>query len=225
MTPQDEFAESAAAYVLGALPLDERHAFEQHLRDCADCTRAVSELAGIPALLRRAQLPDTAGEAPGPVPAAVLSGLAARVAGHRRRTRIVLGGVAGAAACLVAALLVVLALLAPAGGEIGGTPSAEPVAMTELAGTPMHVTASLRDAAWGTRIDLNCSYDAGVDVRDVFYALRVTGKDGQAQQVATWLGVPGRVSTVGAATSLRPGEIEEVEVVTQSGRPVLRLPR
>jgi hypothetical protein len=219
MTPDDAFTESAAAYVLGALSLDERHAFELHLRHCDACTRAVSELAGMPALLRQAQLPDTAGEAPGPVPIGVLSGLAARVARRRRRFRIALS--AGVAACV----LVVLAVVLPQVGEIDGVPSPTGVAMTAVVDTPMHVTAALHNVAWGTKIDLNCSYDSKMDTGyGAVYALEVTGDDGLRQQVATWRAVPGKVSVVDAATALHRNEISGVQV-TESGQPILRLPR
>ena len=48
-----EFAHSDAAYVLGALAPADRLAFERHLAGCAECTRAVRELAGLPGLLGR----------------------------------------------------------------------------------------------------------------------------------------------------------------------------
>ena len=43
----ERFAQWDAAYVLGALPGAERHAFEEHLEGCADCRRAVAELLNV----------------------------------------------------------------------------------------------------------------------------------------------------------------------------------
>ncbi|PPF78624.1 hypothetical protein C5B96_14605 [Subtercola sp. Z020] len=47
----DRYREWDAAYVLGSLSSAERHEYEQHLAGCADCTRALADLAGMPALL------------------------------------------------------------------------------------------------------------------------------------------------------------------------------
>jgi anti-sigma-K factor RskA len=44
MIEHAEWADSVGAYLLGALPPDERDAFEAHLRDCAACRRDVEEL-------------------------------------------------------------------------------------------------------------------------------------------------------------------------------------
>ena len=55
MSSHDDYADWDAAYVLGALPVAERRAYEAHLAGCAACRAAVAELAGMPGLL--AQLP------------------------------------------------------------------------------------------------------------------------------------------------------------------------
>ncbi|KGM16111.1 hypothetical protein N867_03165, partial [Actinotalea fermentans ATCC 43279 = JCM 9966 = DSM 3133] len=47
----DPFAETAGAYVLGTLEVDERRAFEAHLAGCAACRAAVDDVAHLPALL------------------------------------------------------------------------------------------------------------------------------------------------------------------------------
>jgi len=51
----DDYTDWDAAYVLGALPVEERREYEDHLTGCAACRAAVAELAGMPGLL--AQLP------------------------------------------------------------------------------------------------------------------------------------------------------------------------
>ncbi|SDP39738.1 Putative zinc-finger [Pedococcus dokdonensis] len=55
MSTIDEYADWDAAYVLGALPADQRREYEHHLAECDACRAAVTELAGMPGLL--AQLP------------------------------------------------------------------------------------------------------------------------------------------------------------------------
>ncbi|WP_227979183.1 anti-sigma factor family protein [Nocardia spumae] len=49
----DEYATWDAPYVLGALPQEQRLAYENHLTDCTDCRAAVAELSGLPGLLSR----------------------------------------------------------------------------------------------------------------------------------------------------------------------------
>ena len=43
-----EFEHLDGSYVLGALAPGERQEFEHHLSGCAECARAVQELAGMP---------------------------------------------------------------------------------------------------------------------------------------------------------------------------------
>ena len=73
------FGDSDAAYVLGALSPAERLAYERTWTRCADCTRSVRQLAGLPGLLARVD--PAVLEEPGdmvPVPDAVLTNLVAR---------------------------------------------------------------------------------------------------------------------------------------------------
>ena len=56
----DRWADAAGAYLLGALPDDERAAFEAHLAGCAACREEVDELRARrrrAARLRRADRP------------------------------------------------------------------------------------------------------------------------------------------------------------------------
>jgi hypothetical protein len=47
----DKYAHWDAAYVLGSLSETDRREFEAHLDECPTCRDAVTELAGMPALL------------------------------------------------------------------------------------------------------------------------------------------------------------------------------
>lgn len=227
---EDEFATSAAAYVLGALPPAERHEFEEHLHECASCMRAVSELAGIPALLRSASLSDLERDiSTSAVPDTLLPGLTARVRAHRRRTTMLVGGGVLAAACLLlAALLIVL----PGANKIAGTPSVPAMALPQRDDSPVRITASLLDVRWGTRINLECRYkhqsgwgtDQGWQGPAV-YSLELTDETGGTQQVASWRGTPVGVTTVDATTSLRKDQIREMRVITADGQIISKLSR
>jgi hypothetical protein len=205
--------EAAAAYVLGALPADERREFEAHLETCDRCTRAVRELAGIPGLLARvspADLVDTA-----PLPDTLLPRVLAGVRRRRRRRRF--GALAAAAAVLVA--VGVGAAVLPGGDHDGQQMTAV------LAGVPLTATADLQAEPGGTRIDLRCKYDGATYGDLPPYVLVVTGRDGTTQRVATWRVGPDGTSRVVGSVDLAPAQIASVEVRTDTGTPVLRLRR
>jgi hypothetical protein len=217
----DPFAEHDAAYVLGALSPEDRRAYEAHLAGCAECTRAVRELAGMPGLLARVRL--TALEEPAPQPpATLLPALAGAVHRRRLRRRWAVGAGAVAAAGMAVALgggLLTASAPAPA------PPAPTGITLSRVGTTPLHASARLVGVAWGTRIDLTCTYDPayGEDPAGS-YALVVVDRAGRTQQVATWSAVPGRVSRVTAATALRRSDIARVEVRTATGTRVLQLP-
>jgi hypothetical protein len=202
--------ESAAAYVLGALPADERREFEAHLDACERCSRTVRELAGIPGLLARvspADLVDTA-----PLPDTLLPRVLAGVRRRRRRRFAALA----AAAAVVAAVGVGAAVLT--GGQHDGQQMSAVVA-----GVPLTATAELTAEHGGTRVDLLCKYD-GTTYGDLPpYVLVVTGRDGTTQRIATWRVGPDGTSRVVGSVDLAPAEIASVEVRTDTGTPVLRL--
>ncbi|MGN6635035.1 MAG: anti-sigma factor family protein [Oryzihumus sp.] len=216
----DAFAEYDAAYVLGALSPEDRRDYEAHVATCDDCARAVRELAGMPGLLARVPREEVESTPP-EVPPTLLPRLAREVRRDRVRRRWVLGGAGAAAAALLA--------VAVAGGVAQvGTPSTTPApvgtAMSQVAATPLHASARLVGVAWGTRIELTCTYDTRYYGNpNASYALVVVDRTGHAEQVATWAAVPGKVSQVTAASATRSADIARVEVRTAAGTPVLTL--
>ena len=224
----DEFALYDAAYVLGALPPADRREFEVHLKICAACAGSVSELAGLPGLMSRVSIDQLTAEAE-PVPETLLPSLARAVQGERRRRRLTVGAAAAVAACLIAVGTV--AITRPS------SPARPPVtSASTLSGTanlplsavvPSPVTASARlvDMAWGTRIDLTCSYSSQgrYPASGVPYAMVVIDRHGIAQQVATWTALPDRALTVTGASSQARQDIASVEIRTLQGRTILRL--
>jgi len=218
-----------AAYVLGALSPTERQDFERHLSTCADCARSVRELAGLPGLLSRLTEDEVLalGEQP-PVPSTVLPGLLSVAARRQRRRRIatVLAAVGSAAA----AALVTFALVDGPESPAPGTPPPGDVVTGSM--RPLldqkWVRGDLRleQVAWGTRMSVRCSYRTPPKgVRLPVYTLVVHTRSGRAEQVATWRPVPGKVTTVDAATAERDAQIASVEVKTEQGRALLRMTR
>jgi hypothetical protein len=213
------------AYVLGALSGAERRDYEQHLAGCEECSRAVRELAGLPGLLSRvdADVLETPGVPP-PVPATLLPSLLGEVRRARRRRLLVTSGLV--AAVLVLAVALPLSLRQASDGGSQATPVAA-AAMTPLRGAPVRAQLGLQSVAWGTKLDLACTYDPSAEQyefpRVATYVLVVHTRDGHAEEVGTWQAVRGKTMRLSAATAARPDQIADVEVQTTSGRSVLRL--
>jgi Putative zinc-finger len=224
-----DFADRDGSYVLGALSPAERLEFEQHLAGCADCARSVRELAGLPGLLARvdpAVLDEPAPEEP--LPETLLPALLQAVRRTRRRRTLVAAGVAAAA--LTAVVAIPLSLTR---SDDGRTPSAAPPAaagraMATVGDAPVRATIALTPVAWGTRLDLACTYgEAGERYHhlppSVTYGLFVRTRDGRTEEVGTWRSLEGRTMRLTAATAAPRQDIASVEVRTAKGRPVLEL--
>ena len=99
--------------------------------------------------------------------------------------------------------------------------------MTAVDGAPVRATVALTSVAWGTRLDLACTYAEAGERYDlpasVTYGLFVRTRDGRTEQVGTWRSLEGRTMRLTAATAARRQEIASVEVRTAKGRPVLEL--
>jgi hypothetical protein len=219
-----------AAYVLGALSGEERLEFERHLPGCRSCSRAVQQLAGLPGLLAQVS-PDVleAGRVEEPVPDTLLPALVQEVrrTQHRRRWTVALAA-AAAVVVLGAGTVAVMATT----GDTSPPPTSGPsisVAheMAQVDQTSVLGQVALTSVAWGTRIDLTCSYnepDGGYQGESPHtYALVVHTRDGGTEQVATWKGLPGKTMHLTGATALTADQIQSVEVRTADGQPVLEL--
>lgn len=220
------FEHEDGAYVLGALSPEDRAAFERHLEDCEDCTRSVSELAGLPGLLARVPVeslePD---HRPEPVPATLLPALLNRVQQARRRRSWATAGLVAAAAA-AAGIVVGVTVHDPGPDPQTSITSTAPRAFTPVGAEPISGWVSLTRVGWGTRLDLTCSYadaDAYSAHRPVAYSMYVTRTDGTTEQVASWKALPGRTMKLAAATGAAPGQIARVVVRDGNGREVMRL--
>lgn len=220
------FAHDDAAYVLGALSPTERAAFEGHLAGCEECSRSVRDLAGLPGLLARVppEVLDDVRE-PEPVPPGVLAVLAHR---ERRRRRRWVWTAAGSAAALVAAAVLSVALVRDTDPRTEPPPQAAAEAMQSIGGAPVTGELALTPVAWGTRLDLVCSYpddehEYGAVADPPAYVMVIRTRAGDVERVASWRGLPGRTMRLTGATAYDVDDIASVEVRTASGDPVLEL--
>ena len=205
--------DSAAAYVLGALPAAERSAFEAHLANCQDCRQAVSDLAGIPGLLSRVTPDDLAD--PVPVPDTLVPGLLRAVRRSGRRRRLVVGALAAAA---------VLVAIAGTAVVVDRTDDNRPPqeAMTAVVDVPVTATAALERRGWGTEITMDCKYtDDAAWSRP--YALVAVNNAGDVLEIATWSVGPSRAASVNGSVPWQPDQIDRIEIQSTSGTPLLRL--
>jgi hypothetical protein len=217
------------AYVLGSLSPAERREFEAHLDGCEQCSRAVRDLAGLPGLLGRIG-PEIFDEPePEPVPETLLPRLSRAVRRREQRRTWLTAGIAAAAAVAVTTGGV-LALdrgsgNPPTAGHQGpGVVQASSEPMDQLAHDPMTANVALTSVAWGTRVDLTCSYPRGtVEYEGGAYALVVHLKNGRTERVATWNGLPGKSMHVSGATAAWKNEIASVVVTRLGEGPVARL--
>ncbi|WP_059010350.1 zf-HC2 domain-containing protein [Streptomyces specialis] len=226
----DPFAMYDAAYVLGALSPQDRAAFEEHMRGCDTCARAVGELAGLPGLLGLLSQGSSGEEGPAPrpePPAVVLPALLARVAGERRRRRALAALSAGAVA-LAACVALVFTLTGASGaggesesGESEGTESEGATAMTPLGHWPVTASVELIPAGsgGGTRVEMECSYTGG---REGDYVLVAISGDGAIDELARWHALPQDTARLAVSTSLPRADIVTLEIRIPSGLPVLR---
>jgi len=206
--------ESAAAYVLGALPASERVEFEAHLAECQDCRETVAGLAGIPGLLSRVSPDDLAD--PAPVPDTLVPRLLRAVRRSALRRRVVVGTLSAAAVLLAIAGT---ALVVDRSSDGGG---ASLTAMTAVVDSPVTASASLVTRPWGTEITMECQYaDSSEWSRP--YDLVAVNDQGEERTIATWVVGPSHEATVSGSVPWPREHIDRVEIRLTSGKPLLRL--
>src|SRR4051794_27530616 len=223
MTAIDPFEYDDAAYVLGALTGDERRAFEAHLQSCSACRARVDDLrstadvlAVLPRTLADESLKEGAG--PGPVPDTLLPSLLRQAGRERRRRRLFTGAFAAvAAACLVALAIVIWP-------DTSSSPARPPAqALSAVRPNPLTVTARLTAKAWGTEIELHCTYPS-LEHERFAYGLVVFDGHGRPHEAGDWTLVPGKAGILfTTGTSVPAGEIKRLQVQTSSGLPLLEL--
>lgn len=238
----DGFREWDAAYVLGALSAEDRHAFERHLPTCSACAAAVAELAGLPGIL--AALPATEAaalaSAEPDAPAADehlrtalhQPGLVQRLAGaavrRNRRGRIRLALVSATAAVLIglggAALGAGLssspaleaAPATPATGPTTGPATAvtRVVDMEPLEPDALTAALTITDTDWGTRFDWSCVYlnELWKNNGPQDYDMVMTDVDGGSTVLATWTATSRSTENLAASTDVPRDRIRSIEI-------------
>ncbi len=213
------FAQWDAAYVLGALSVADRTAFETHLEGCAACRAAVAELAPTAGLLARVSEPvEPPVGAPADAGADSLgrARFLQRARARGRRLRWVVAAVALVLAMAGAATPAVLSQVAPV---------APAIALHDVSDAPLRASVRLTSTAWGTRIDLDCRYLTaypGQDASARTYALAVVGADGTTSLVSTWRIGPGASARLSAATAWAPAQIRAIEIRSEQGQVLMR---
>jgi hypothetical protein len=224
--PGCELAHLDGAYVLGALSPEERLEFERHLSGCPGCARSVQQLAGLPGLLSQVSVDVLAAEpVEEPVPTTLLPALVREVRRSQHRRRWVTGVVAAAAVLVVAAGSVTVAhTLDDQPGQTAASPGRD---MTQLGQDSVVANVALTSVAWGTRLELICTYDESepgyAHHGEPTYTLVVRSRDGDVQEVGSWKGLPGKTMSLTGASSMAADDIASVEVRTADGRPILEL--
>jgi hypothetical protein len=229
--PDDDLAEWDAAYVLGALSLEDRRTYENYL--AANPARAadLTDLAGMPGILNALSrdeavaLTDLAGAAPSGAPpsqdrpdnVASLAQAAAKRQQKSRRTWL-------ATAVAAAAALVI------AGGVVGATAFSrspapvQTVAMQAMQPTPRGgLTAELAvtEKKWGTELNWACQYTKDWSRNVASYNIVVTTRDGVQGAVGSWKPAGDEATGLSAATSIPTSQIRTVDIrVTGSNEPL-----
>jgi hypothetical protein len=218
----DNLAEWDAAYVLGALSLEERRTYENYLAVNPASAAELTELVGMPGILNAlsreealaltAMAVDMPSEGLGSDSGSGnVASLAQAAAKRQRRTRrtVLATALASAAAFLIA------------GGVVGATvfprstPPQATVAMQPMQTTPREgLTAQLAvtEKKWGTELNWSCEYTKGW-ARDVkSYDIVVTTNEGTQYVVGSWKPAGDEATGLTAATSIPKSQMRTVDI-------------
>ena len=224
--PDDDLAEWDAAYVLGALSLEERRTYEGYLAANPARAAELTELAGMPGILNALSrdeavaLTDLAGAAPVDTTGDNVASLAQAAAKRQRKSRrnFLAGAVASAAALLIA------------GGVVGATviprssAPVETVALQPMQPTPREgLTAQLAvtEKKWGTELNWACEYTKDWSRNVESYDLVVTTHDGKQMAVGSWKPAGDEAAGLSAATSIPTAQIRSIDIrVTGTEEPL-----
>jgi hypothetical protein len=212
----DDLAEWDAAYVLGALSLEDRRTYESYLAANPARAAELTEFAGMPGILNALSrdeavaLTDLAGAPPAEQRPDNIASLAQAAAKRQQRTRRswLAAAVASAAALLIA------------GGIVGATvfPDYAPtqtVAMQAMQPTPRGgLTAELAvtEKKWGTELNWACQYTQDWSRNVGSYDIVVTTNDGAQHAVGSWKPAGDEATGLSAATSIPTSKIKAVDI-------------
>jgi hypothetical protein len=188
----------------------------------------VSEVGDVPDMLgllsadEMIALDENPGEPP-PLRPQMLDSIVDKVAARRRRSRWITTAVAAAAAAVLAVGLLIVARPQIVGLQREEARPPE-VAMEQLTDMPLQASVALSSYAWGTAIDMTCTYGnySGRSGAPSELAMLLVYRDGgETTEAATWTARPGSSVTVAGSTSRPLDEIVAVQVVDISTGVVL----
>lgn len=220
----DQFRDWDAAYVLGMLSSDERHAYERHLTTCPTCSAAVAELAGLPGILSVLTSTEAVALEKVTNPDQLLASdlvprLASSVRRSRRMTRVRTSVTFALAAAIAIAGILIGTFNVPIGSV--GTASQSTAsqtsgqAMDQLVAGGLKAELAVSPKGWGTRFDWSCTYPEEAweaDGANATYDLVVTTSSGKQIVVATWAATEGSANGLVASTSTKATDIRSVAI-------------
>jgi Putative zinc-finger len=225
----DLFTFDAAPYVLGALSPEDRQAFEAHLAVCPACESQVREFAGLPGLLSRLPADEVAVALEGPPvpPLTLLPALQFSVRRERRvrRWRVAAAGLAAACLAVIGTAVVVDQTTGSPSVVSPQTQQPQALAFRLVGNMPVTATANLVSKAWGTEIDMQCTY-AGPDWEgdgEPKYTLVVRDRAGAQYRVGDWKVLVGKEVRLTMSTGVARDQLKSLQVVNAANTPVLEL--
>jgi hypothetical protein len=213
----DDLADWDAAYVLGALTLEDRRTYEAYLAANPERAAHLTEFAGLPGILNALSREEAValiregGDVPADGQVDMVPSLAQAAAKRQRRSRRTL--LTAAAAAAAAALI--------AGGVVGATvfpqstAPTQTVAMQAMPPTPRGgLTAELAvsEKKWGTELNWACQYTKDWSRNVKSYDIVVTTHDGVQTAVGSWSPAGEEASGLSAATSIPTSQIRSVDI-------------
>lgn len=199
MRAHEHYRHWTAAYVLGALDPVERHEFEEHLSQCAECQEEVRSFAPIPGLLAKV-------EQPGPVtvPGSIEERAVSRVRSEwtalvrsRRRWQVL---AVAAALATVFAFATLLSTPAPGSGTL----------LVFSDGALARGEIAVDQRPWGTEVVLELE-----ELPDAsFYTAWAIDEGGNWYHVAAWGPTPNSSVMVVGASPLDVADLDRIVVTT-----------
>ncbi len=230
----DPFREWDSAYVLGSLSTEERRTYERHLSNCAACTNAVSDLAGIPGFLGKIDLataleltnsPFEVGLDSSRDGAISIQELARRAIERKKfwRRRLV------SAMAVAAAFLMVIGIGIGARFQNSADLSKNATDVVVAAGqvVPLHevqpnvmtVNMQMVSKRWGTQFQWNCIYSKERTETQTpeSYDLVVTDSSGAKIVVATWRELGKSAKGLVASTNIPIANVRAIDIRDTGG--------
>jgi anti-sigma factor RsiW len=196
------YRSSLGAFLLDALEPAERDAMERHLAGCASCRRELERMAALPALLAIVPVREAHMLTPEVPPGRILAGAGAPAP---RRT-------------INAAVWLALVVVLGVGALLGRSALDETVRAADR-GTGVRMTAEIARLPWGAGVQMRL---AGVAPGE---RCRLVVAAGRRREVAAhWQATYAGDAAAYATTSIPAAEVDQLAVITDDGRVLLRAP-